>query len=273
MLNLNYLTLSNYYPSPHCCSDCGLHLPDMSSLEAIKMSANPIWVVFIILVLNCGTHIEFKLPQTKIDRTRARIRCVIKWLKENQLDGHTASKLKKMACNTYESRYHPPVLYTTLPNVLGRVTEFLSGPSKSGKRDYPSDPFSECNFGMQSDARWPELLFTLSVLNALYSVGITCSGRFSSNINKFKKNIENGHLTRAHGYTQALRTMVLSIPYISHELQTKFMEIMEGVPQFNSSGFDPKMEGLVRELQTSPYYIAGIKIMKTHKADAAKKAE
>ena len=62
--------------------------------------------------------------------------------------------------------------------------------------------------------------------------------------------------------------MVLSIPYVNHELQTKFMEIMKDVPQFNSSGFDPKMESLVSKLKTSPEYIAGMEIMK-QKADAA----
>ena len=229
-------------------------------------------VVFIILVLNCGTNIEFKLPQNRINRKRARIRCVIKWLKENQLDGHTASKLKKMACNN-ESYLYPQILYTTLPGVLDRVTEFLSGPSKSGARDYQCDPFSECNFGMQSYAGWPELLFTLSVLNALYSEGITCAGCFISNLSDFNQNISKGRLHRSNGYTTILHIMVLSIPYVNHELQTKFMEIMKGVPHFNSSGFDPKMEGLVRNLQTSPYYIAGMEIMKKHKADAAKNAE
>jgi len=239
---------------------------------AIEIPTDPILVVFIILVLNCGTNIEFKLQQNRINRKRARIRCVIKWLKENQLDGHTASKLKKMACNN-NSYLYPQILYTTLPGVLDRVTEFLSGPSKSGARDYQCDPFSECNFGMQSYAGWPELLFTLSVLNALYSEGITCAGCFIRNLSDFNQNISKGRLHRSNGYTKTLRTMVLSIPYINHERQTKFMEIMEGVPQFNSSGFDPKMEGLVRNLQTSPYYIAGMEIMKKHKADAAKNAE
>ena len=218
-------------------------------------------VVFVVLVLENETR-QFALPVGEVYSRRKRIRCLYSVLK-NYMNQCTRTALLTAARRFEPEKNNLVVVYTTLPGVQGRVNEFLTGKSMSGPRDYDTDPWGfECS-GAKSNAKWSQHLFTLAVINALLEVDVAVPD-IDQYRTKFYSLIGCGILK---GHVQDLLNIVRNVPSYSHDYQRQFLVVMDGVPPFNSSGFDTSMTALVEKLRNRAEFKNGLEQLIKVKAE------
>ena len=205
---------------------------------------------FINLTLQDGSIFGFTCNHMK---RRNRIKCVRNYIKENphNITPNTIRLLKlyaKMSVCNINRCIDTHLVYVTLPGVYDRVDNFLNG--KSG-------------------GVWP-LLYTLSLLWALIK-----SGLWVNNESDFWYRVSLGSKVPIYKHVLDLRYVVSKVPDESHDIQLKFMTIMNGIQSFGSSGLDPAMITHMCAFMSSPNYIDILKANVERKAakKAAKKAD
>jgi len=224
-------------------------------------SATVLLILYIILVLGDGTEIKFALPEDQLKRKRERVRAISGYLNGSQYQ-ITRTALMSAARSFTIPNTPPVIVYTSLPGVPERVFEFLTGKPMSGPRNYETDPWGMEYPSVRSNAKWPQLLFTLALLHALFEAGMEFPKyNYYMSKKQFYTNLNKGKIRRSAGYAQTLRVLVSNVPLLPHTLQKTFMLVMYGVPPFNTSGFDQTMVVFVEKLRQNPDFIKGMQLI------------